>query len=106
MGVEFRHLLDGSPVANYICDAEGRLTYFNKAAIKLWGRTPILGKEYWCGSWKILYEDGTPMPLEDTPIARVLKKGVEEEKCEIRIECPKGAYKYLLVFPKPLLVSG
>ncbi|MCX2837167.1 PAS domain S-box protein [Salinimicrobium sp. MT39] len=102
MGVEFRHLLDGSPVANYICDAEGRLTYFNKAAIELWGRTPILGKEYWCGSWKILYEDGTPMPLEDTPISRVLKKGVEEEKSEIRIECPNGAYKYLLVFPKPL----
>lgn len=105
LGVEFRQLLEDSPVANYLCDAEGKLTYFNKAAVKLWGRTPSLGKEYWCGSWKIFYPDGKPMPLEEIPIAKVLKKGSREEGSEIRIECPDGSSKFLLVFPKPIFAK-
>ena len=97
-----KQLLDNSPVASYTCDAEGKLTWFNHAAVKLWGRTPVLFKEFWCGSWKIFHPDGSPMALEDCPMARVLKTGKEEGKSEIRIQCPDGPFKFLLVFPKPL----
>ena len=102
MDVRFRQLLDDLPVANYICDAEGKLIYFNKAAVELWGRTPSLEKEYWCGSWKVYHPDGAPMSLEDRPIARVLKSGRDEGNSEIRIQCPDGTFKFLLVFPRPL----
>lgn len=44
---DFKQLFQNSPVAGYTCDANGKLTSFNKAATEVWGRTPILGKEYW-----------------------------------------------------------
>lgn len=100
--VHFQQLIEDSPVASYICDANGKLTYYNKAASVLWGRSPILGKESWCGCWKIYYEDGTPMPLEDSPMAKTLKTGQAYENAGIRIERPDGTFKSLLLFPKPL----
>ncbi|WP_324719922.1 PAS domain S-box protein [Salinimicrobium sp. HB62] len=97
-----KQLLENSPVASYTCDAEGKLTWFNEAAVQLWGRKPVLYKEFWCGSWKIFYPDGSLMVQEDYPVARVLKTGKEEGKSEIRIQRPDGLYKFLLVFPKPI----
>ena len=40
--------------------AAGRITFFNEAAVELWGRRPELGEE-WCGSWKLFWPDGRPM---------------------------------------------
>jgi PAS domain S-box-containing protein len=40
---DWGEVLDALPVAIYITDAEGRLTYFNAAAEKLSGRKPELG---------------------------------------------------------------
>jgi len=39
---EFRRLLDTLPAAAYTCDAEGLITYFNRHALELWGRSPKL----------------------------------------------------------------
>lgn len=102
MDMEYKQLLENSPVANYICDVEGKLTYFNKAAIDLWERTPNLENEYWCGSWKIFYADGTPMSADDNPVVRVLRSGKAEGNSEVKIECPNGSTKFLLTFPRPV----
>ncbi len=102
MDVTFRQLLEDSAVAVCTCDVEGRLTYFNKAAVELWGRTPEFQTESWCGSWKMYSPDGAPMPLEDSPIARIIKSGKEEGKSEISIECPDGTFKNLMVSPRLL----
>ncbi len=40
--------------AVYSTDANGLITYYNKAAAELWGREPEIGKDLWCGSEKIL----------------------------------------------------
>ena len=53
-------LLDALPVAVYITDAEGCITYYNEAAVELWGNRPPLGSSKWCGSWKIYWPDGRP----------------------------------------------
>ena len=42
------HALNALPVAIYMTDADGRLTYFNPAAVKLSGRTPQVGIDRWC----------------------------------------------------------
>ena len=44
-------LLEALPVAVYVTDAEGRITFFNQAAVELWGHAPEPGAR-WCGSWK------------------------------------------------------
>ena len=46
-------ILDALPVAIYMTDAAGRLTYFNPAAAKLSGRRPEIGTDQWCVTWKI-----------------------------------------------------
>ena len=47
----FRRMMDALPVAIYTTDAEGRLTYYNPAAVKLSGRVPEIGTDKWCVTW-------------------------------------------------------
>jgi PAS domain-containing protein len=46
-------LLEALPVAVYTTDAEGRITFYNRAAAELWGHHPELGSSQWCGSWRL-----------------------------------------------------
>jgi PAS domain-containing protein len=42
-------LLQALPVAVYTTDAQGRITSFNEAAVRLWGCRPEIGKSEYCG---------------------------------------------------------
>src|ERR1051325_5597482 len=79
----FREMVEALPVALYTTDAEGRLTYFNPAAVELSGRVPELGSDKWCVTWKIFLPDGTPLPHNECPMALALMG----EKVPIGIEC-------------------
>src|SRR5688572_8509171 len=70
-----RELLRKLPVAVYTCDAEGRVTFFNRAAAELWGRQPELHRDTWCGAWKLRSIDGSRMELGNSPMARTLREG-------------------------------
>ncbi len=100
--VDLANLIEESPIAFYTCDHKGFLTFYNNAAARLWGRKPELGKDLWCGSWKIFYPDGRPMPLSECPMAKTLKKGIPHENESITIERPDHTIRNLLVFPKPI----
>jgi len=54
-------VFDSLPAAVYATDAEGRITFFNEAAAALWGRRPVVGKDRWCGSWRLFWPDGRPI---------------------------------------------
>jgi PAS domain S-box-containing protein len=100
---DFKQLVMGSPVAIYTCDKNGYVTFYNEAAEKLWGRSPEIGVDLWCGSWKIYYPDGRPMPLDQCPMALTLKGNLFFNGEEIVIERPDNTFLNLLVFPRPLL---
>jgi PAS domain-containing protein len=68
----FREMIDQVTAAIYATDAEGRLTYYNEAAARLWGFRPELGVAQWCGSWKLYWPDGRPMAHEECPMATTL----------------------------------
>lgn len=96
-------LVKNLPVAIYICDKEGYITFYNKAAAQLWGREPELGKELWCGSWKILEPDGiTPVLLENCPMAITLKEKRPAWGQEIVVECPDGSRRNIMPYPDPI----
>jgi PAS domain-containing protein len=63
----FDELLEALPAAVYTTDAEGRITFFNQAAANLWGCRPELGKNEWCGSWRLYWPDGRPMRHDECP---------------------------------------
>ena len=98
----FRHALDALPAAVYITDAEGRLTYFNAAAIQFSGRVPEIGSESWCVSWRLYRPDGTPLPHDQCPMAIALKEGRTVHGEEAIAERPDGTRRWFSPFPSPL----
>jgi PAS domain S-box-containing protein len=94
----FNHL----PVAVYTCDNMGYITSFNRAAELLWGRTPEIGKDLWCGSWKIFYTNGEPMPLDSCPMALTLSEGQAIEGKEILVERPDHTKVKVRPYPVPV----
>ncbi|HEX5368132.1 MAG TPA: ATP-binding protein [Dehalococcoidia bacterium] len=95
-------LLESLGVAVYTTDAEGVLTYYNDAAVQLWGRAPQLGSDLWCGSWRMLYPDGRDMPLDECPMAVALKEDRivrGEEAIAVR---PDGTHVWIAPYPTPL----
>jgi PAS domain S-box-containing protein len=94
-------LLATLPVALYTTDAEGRITFYNEAAVALWGGHPELGQT-WCGSWRMYWPDGRPMPHDQCPMAVALK----EKRAlhgEAWAERPDGTRVPFLAYPSPLL---
>lgn len=97
----FHDLLCRLPAAVYATDAEGRINFFNHAAAELWGRKPRPG-ELWCGSPRIFNPDGTPLPLDECPMAVTLKTGAPVHGQEIIVERPDGMRRNILPHPEPL----
>jgi PAS domain S-box-containing protein len=95
-------LLEALPVAVYTTDAEGRITFFNEAAADLWGHRPELGSDQWCGSWRLYWPDGRPLPHDQCPMALTLKEGRPVRGLEAIAERPDGTRVNFLPFPTPL----
>jgi PAS domain S-box-containing protein len=95
-------LLKNLPAAIYTCDAQGYLTYYNDAAVELWGRKPEIGKDMWSGSWKMFRTDGSLIPLDECPMAIALKTGSWKPgpNEEFIFEHPDGTRKYLIPYPQ------
>lgn len=93
------------PIAVYTCDKYGYISSYNQAAADLWGRAPEIGRDLWCGSWKIFYPTGEAMSLDDCPMARTLKTGIAVNGEHIVIQRPDGAKILVKVYPKPLFDS-
>ena len=99
----YRNLLQALPAAVYTTDIDGYITLYNKAATELWGRLPEIGKDKWCGAWKIYKSDGiTRLPLDQSPMAILLKTGKKVTNEEIIIERPDGGRRNILPNPEPI----
>ena len=98
----YREILNSLPAAVYMCDADGYVTAYNEAAVNLWGRQPEIGKDLWCGSWKIYDLEGTQIPLAACPMALTLKTGKPVIGKEVIIEQPDGTRYNVLPHPQPI----
>ena len=95
-------LLAAIPAAIYTTDAQGKITYFNQAAVEFSGRTPVLGSDEWCVTWKLFMPDGTPLPHDQCPMAVALKEGRAVRGAEAVAERPDGTRVPFIPFPTPL----
>ncbi len=95
----FGEMVDALPVAIYTTDSEGRLTYFNAAAVSLSGRIPELGTDQWCITWKLFLADGTPLPHDQCPMAIALRGGDVPVGAECIAERPDGTRFWFTPYP-------
>jgi PAS domain S-box-containing protein len=102
----FQNLLEALPAAIYTTDAQGRLTYFNAAAVKLSGRKPQLGTDQWCVTWKIFRPDGKPLPHDQCPMAVALKGGPVPSGIECLAERPDGTRFWFTPYPAVIRDAG
>jgi PAS domain S-box-containing protein len=100
-GDGYREFLEALGVAVYTTDAEGKITFFNRAAATFWGRRPELGEE-WCGSWRIYHPDGRPLPHAECPMAIALKENREVRGARAVAERPDGTRVSFVPYPTPL----
>jgi PAS domain S-box-containing protein len=98
----YRNLLLALPAAVYTTDREGRITLCNDQAARLWGRHPDLGKDLWCGSFRMFRPDGTSLPHAQCPMAVALEEGRSVLGQEIVVERPDGSRVCVLPYPVPL----
>ncbi|MDZ4287490.1 MAG: ATP-binding protein, partial [Prosthecobacter sp.] len=98
----YRHLVSALPIAVYTCDTEGRITLFNEAAAALWGREPVLGHDRWCGSYRLYDAEGSPVLLDQCPLAQAVRDGRPIRDVELIIERPDHTRRHVLAFPEPI----
>lgn len=98
----FRQMLDLLPAAIYTTDADGTVTFANRAAAALAGREPQPGVDKWCIGFRLYRVDGTPLPLEDCPMALALQQRRPVRDIEIVAERPDGQRVPVMPFPTPL----
>ncbi|HEX3505192.1 MAG TPA: PAS domain S-box protein [Xanthobacteraceae bacterium] len=99
---KLQDLLTAIPAAIYTTDADGKITYFNDAAVALAGRTPTIGSDEWCVTWKLYRPDGTPLPHDECPMAVALKEGRQIRNAEAVAERPDGTRVPFIPYPTPL----
>ena len=97
-----RELLDALPAAIYTTDGAGRITFFNKAAAELAGRTPTLGSDEWCVTWRLYWPDGRPMSHDQCPMAVALKENRPVRGLGAVAERPDGKRVPFIPYPSPL----
>jgi PAS domain S-box-containing protein len=97
-----QNILEALPEPIYMTDATGRITFYNSAAVEMWGVRPEIGKSEFCGSWKLYWPDGRPLPHDQCPMAVALKEKRANRGMEAIAERPDGTRVPFLAFPTPL----
>ena len=100
--VDVEAILQSLPAAIYTTDLEGRITFYNEAVAELWGMRPEIGRSKFCGSWKLYWPDGTPLPHDQCPMAIALKERRAINGQEAAAERPDGTRIPFLAYPTPL----
>lgn len=98
------NLIDLLPTAVYACDARGHITYYNRQAAKIWGRSPEPGEDdrhFWA-PFRLQHPAGRILPEEEMPVACVLRSGNPAHNRELVLERPDGLKLHLLVNVDPL----
>ena len=97
----FREVLDELAAPIYSTDRDGTLTYFNHACIRLAGRTPQVGTDKWCVTWKIYTTEGEHLPHEACPMAIAIRERRAIRGVEAVAERPDGTRINFIPYPTP-----
>jgi PAS domain S-box-containing protein len=95
-------LLDELPVPIYVTDADGQVTYWNRACIAFAGREPELGKDRWCVTWRLATTDGADLPHDQCPMAEAIRTEAPIRDAVAIAMRPDGSRRAFTPYPTPL----
>src|SRR6187399_3322937 len=98
----FHEVLDELAAPIYSTDRDGTLTYFNQACIRLAGRTPQVGTDKWCVTWKIYTTEGERLPHDACPMAVAIRERRAVRGVEAVAERPDGTRVNFRPYPTPV----
>jgi PAS domain S-box-containing protein len=99
---DWRAILDELPVPIYVTDAQGGITYSNRACVEFAGRRPELGHDRWCVAWKIYTTTGDPLPHDQCPMAQAIRQKRTIRDQVMIAERPDGTRVAFRPYPTPL----
>jgi PAS domain-containing protein len=94
--------LDDLPAALYVTDREGVITWYNRACVDFAGRTPVARRDRWCVAWKLMTDDGAPLPHDQCPMAEAIKEQRSIRGVTAIAERPDGRRVAFQPYPTPL----
>ena len=94
--------LDDLPAALYVTDREGVITWYNRACVDFAGRTPVPKRDRWCVSWKLMTNEGAPLPHDQCPMAAAIKEQRSIRGVTAIAERPDGRRVAFQPYPTPL----
>ena len=95
-------LLDRVPVPIYTTDADGAVTYWNRACVEFAGREPTLGEDRWCVTWKIYTTSGDHLPHDQCPMAQAIREQRLNRGAVAIAMRPDGSRRAFTPYPTPL----
>jgi PAS domain S-box-containing protein len=95
--------LDAFPVAIYVTDIDGFITYFNPTCIELAGREPTILQDRWCVTWKLYTNQGDFLPHRQCPMAVAIHTRRAVRGVTAIAERPDGTRINFLPFPTPVV---
>jgi PAS domain S-box-containing protein len=101
-GDGWRAVLDELPVPVYTTDAEGLVTFWNRACVDFAGREPQLGKDQWCVTWRIHTPSDDFLPHDRCPMAIAIQEQREVHGTVAIAMRPDGSRKAFAPYPTPL----
>ena len=102
---DWQLVLDQLPVPTYVTDADGMVTYWNRACVDFAGRAPELGRDKWCVTWELYTMTGERLPHENCPMAEAIK---ERKKVHGKVAIalrPDGSRRAFAAYPTPIFGS-
>jgi PAS domain-containing protein len=94
------------PMPVYLTDAQGYVTHFNPACVQFSGRTPVLGVDRWCVTWRLFTDDGKPLPHEACPMAEaILTQRAVRGPFAVALR-PDGFQRAFVPLPTPIFDRG
>lgn len=100
---EMHQLMEALPAAVYTTDKNGKITYFNRAAVEFSGKEPVIGEDEWCVTFRLFTADGQPLPHSECPMAIALREKRPVRGVEAIAQRPNGTMVPFLPFPTPML---
>ncbi len=102
-GTDFFRALDELPAPIYVTNADGVVTHYNRACVAFTGRTPQVGCDSWCITWKLYTDDGRFLPHDQCPMAVAIRERRPIRGIGAVAERPDGTRVDFMPYPTPLL---